>query len=453
MKRFLKVMICLVISTVGVRAEDNSAWTFDQCLKQAVGNNILLKISENEEQKAAYSHTESQWAIAPSVYASANANMNFKRATDQNNQISSGNSYNMNYGVGAQMTLFAGLQLKNQMSMAKFNKLACGQGTQSAMNSLIVNVASLYATTLYQKALAEVADSIFENNMCERTRIANKVTVGQLQRADLSEIDATVSTSKLNCARSHNNFNLSLLQLAQAIELEANDGFDVAQTDFDLIEPYSVDIAVDSIYNLACANYPDVLQCEYELSYYQSALKVAKGAAHPTLTASASLGSSYYSSAMGADSLTVPFSEQARNYSSPSVGLSLNIPIFNGRSHEMQIKRSKVDVQNAMYRLENKKKSIRKEIEEAILLLNSYYLEYESALANVSFVEQSYDAYRQRYKLGLVTTTEFVTMQNQLANAKAAMLQAKYMWIVQDITIQLFAGNTQSIVANASAKH
>ncbi|MCQ2376094.1 MAG: TolC family protein [Salinivirgaceae bacterium] len=449
MKSFLRVMICLVISSVSAQAEE-TAWTLNQCLKHAISNNLQLKISENEALKADYVHTESQWAVAPSVYGSANTNMNFKRATDQDNRISSGNSYNINYGIGAQMTLFAGFQLKNQMTMTKFNKLACDQSTISATNSLIVNVASLYATALYQKSLAEVADSILDNNMNERTRIANKVSVGQLQRADLSEIDATLSTSKLNSARSHNNYNLSLLQLAQSIELESAEGFSVAQTDFDLIEPHNIDLAVDSIYNLACSNYPNVLQCEYELNYYQSALKVAKGAVYPTITASANLGSSYYSSAVGTDSLTMPFADQARNFSSPSIGLSLNIPIFNGRHNQMQIKRSKVDLQNALYRLENQKKMIRKEIEEAILLLNSYYLEYESAKANVTFVEQSYDAYRQRYKLGLVTTTEFATTQNQLANAKAAMLQAKYMWIVQELTIRLFAGDTLSIATNAS---
>lgn len=106
----------------------------------------------------------------------------------------------------------------------------------------------------------------------------------------------------------------------------------------------------------------------------------------------------------------------------------------------MQVKRSKIAVENATYNLENEKKQIRKEIETAILMLNSYCLEYESAVANVKFANETYGAYLKKYQLGLVTTTELMTAQNQLANAQATMLQAKYLWIVQQLTLQIYTG-------------
>ena len=42
--------------------------------------------------------------------------------------------------------------------------------------------------------------------------------------------------------------------------------------------------------------------------------------------------------------------------------------------------------------------------------------------------------------LGKTATTELMTAQNQLANAQATMLQAKYLWIVQQLTLQIYTG-------------
>lgn len=437
----MKGLVCclMLVATANVQAQNDTAWTFSRCIKQAIEQNIQLKISENAELNANYNYVESKWAIAPSVSGYASGSMNFNRSTDQDNNISEGNTYSVNFGVSASMNLFSGLRMKNQMSVAKFNKLACNQSTQSATNTLVVDVANLYATVLYQKAMVDVCDSIYQNSLKERDRIASKVREGQLQQTALSEIEATASTNKLNLARSRNNYNLGILQLAQAIEAES-DGFTVAQSDFGAIEPHESLMTVDSVYSLACKNYPDVLAREYELNASQSSLKMAKGGLLPTLSASASVGSGYYSTATDADGSTIPFGEQADNFMSPSIGLSLSIPIFNGRSREMQVKRSKIAVENAMYNLENEKKQIRKEIETAILMLNSYCLEYESAVANVKFANETYGAYLKKYQLGLVTTTELMTAQNQLANAQATMLQAKYLWIVQQLTLQIYTG-------------
>lgn len=437
----MKGLVCclLLVATASVQAQNDSVWTFSRCINQAIEQNIQLKISENSEMIANYSYTESKWALAPSVSAYASGSMNFNRATDQDNNISEGNTYSASFGASASMTLFSGFRMKNQISVAKFNKLACGQSTQSATNSLVLNVATLYATALYQKAMVEVSDSIYQNSLNECNRIAGKVKVGQMQQSALSEIESTVSTNKLNLARSRNNYKLGLLQLAQAIEAES-EGFMVAQTDFDAIEPHESFVTVDSIYSLACKNYPAVLQCEYELNSSKTSLKMAKGAMLPSLSASAGVGSGYYSTAVNPDGSKISFNEQASSFMSPSVGLSLNIPIFNGRSREMQVKRSKIDVENATYRLEEQKKQIRKEIESAILMLNSYYLEYESAVANVKFVNETYRAYLKKYQLGLVTITELMTAQNQLSNAQATMLQTKYLWIVQQMTLQIYSG-------------
>ena len=100
-------------------------------------------------------------------------------------------------------------------------------------------------------------------------------------------------------------------------------------------------------------------------------------------------------------------------------------------------------MENGLYELENQKKLIAKEIVEAIQRLNAYQLEYESAINNLIFVEKSFETYLEKYRLGLINSTDFITAQNQLALAKRSVISAKYSWIIQNKIIDLFMGRTQ----------
>ena len=76
-----------------------------------------------------------------------------------------------------------------------------------------------------------------------------------------------------------------------------------------------------------------------------------------------------------------------------------------------------------------------------MLRLENLKLEYESASDHLHFVEKSFETYREKFRLGLISTTDFMTAQNQLAVAKSDQTLAKYSWIVQRETIKLYEGN------------
>ena len=416
------------------------SWTLKRCILHAIEHNIDLKIQQNYKQKATYSRQQSEWGLLPSVNGWGNSGFDFRRSTNQNNEIASGSTYNMNYGISSSFTLFSGFTRMNTISALKYNELAGSEGTNHASKLLTITVTDLFSNALYQKALAKVIEDQLITSKLEAERIAANIDAGLLEAVAQLEINAIVSGQELQLHRSLNDYKLTKLKLAHLIEVPEDEGFDISSAEVDAIEPNENQLSINEIYTLACQHYPAILQKEYEMEYYKKRLTVSKGNSAPSLRLNGSYSSAFFSTDTMQNGTQTPFGTQLENYLNPSLGLSLSVPIFNGRQNDFEIKQRKIDLENALYTLENEKKKIRREIEEAILRLDAFRMEYQYASNNLISVEKSFETFRERYRLGLVNSTEFMSAQNQLAYAQSELLRTKYSWVVQSRTLELYKG-------------
>ncbi|MDR2927968.1 MAG: TolC family protein [Cytophagaceae bacterium] len=434
----MKYIFVILLSVLPLWAEAQEAWTLQRCIEHAKAQNLDLKIQRNNERKSVYDFRQSKWDLAPSISASSNGSINFKRATDADYNVSSGTSYNISYSLGSSITLFAGFTKLNTIAAARFAMLATGEAASLSEIMLEINVSSLFSQTLYQKALAEVANKRLETSRFEAQRIAATIETGQMEAVAQNEIDAVVSANLLEYNKAINSYKLLKLQLMQMIELPQGSSFEIDGAEFELSEPEALALDTDSLYAETCIGYPLVLQTEYELEYYRKALNIARGSHSPIITASGGYSSGFYSTDTIAGGKPVPVGTQFNKYLNPSLGASLNIPIFDGKRRTYSTKKSRIDVENAMFRLENQKKQLRKELEEAVLKLHSLQLEYMSARDNLTFAERSFETCREKYQLGMINTTDFMNVQNLMSQAAVNLLLARYSWIVQRMTIDLY---------------
>ncbi len=421
-------------------AQTPEGWTLERCIEQALAENIQLKIQENIGKKASYDRSQSQWNLAPSLNGWGNSSFDFRRSTNQNNEISSGPTYTMGYGISSSLNLFAGFTSINAIAANRFNELACREGFRLASNQLITEVIRLYANVVYQQSMIEIARQQLETSLLESERIAATIEVGQMEPVAQNEVNALVSGHKLDLTRAENDFRLLKLKLAQLIELPENTLFSLSPDAIENQKPRALQLETDSVYQAACLHYPSILEKEFEREYFRKILDISKGRLAPNITLSGGYSSGFYSTDTLANGKQTPVGTQFSDYLNPSVGLSLNIPILNGRYRDFQVKKSRIDLENALYELENQKKMIRREIEDALMQLDALYNESEHALANALFAEKSFETYREKYRLGLINTTGFMEAQNQLSRAKTEVLRTKYSWFVVYQTLKLYQG-------------
>jgi outer membrane protein len=442
MKQIVLLITAIVFLTNTGRTQET--WSLQRCIDHALQQNIDLKIQQNLNEKAGYNRQQSQWGLLPSVNGWGNSNFDFRRSTNQNNEIASGTTYNMNYGISASLNLFSGFTSLNSLAASRFNELAVRETSKMAENTLRIAVTELFSQVFFQQTMVGIAHEQLEISKYEARRIEATIAAGQLEPVAQHEIDATVSGNQLQQNRAQSELKLLKLKLAQLIELPENTNFELASEPFESMLPSAYPSGIEDVYLSACAHYPSILEREYQLESYRKVLHVAKGNMAPSLSLNGSYGSNFYSTDTLVNGKQTPMGQQFNNYLNPSVGLSLSVPIFNGRARNFQVKRSRIDFENATFTLENEKKSIRREIAEALLSLENLKLEYEFATDHLRFVEKSFEAFREKFRLGLISTTDFMSAQNQLAVAQSDQTRARFSWIVQQETIKLYEGNPQS---------
>jgi|GEM_PF-1452382 outer membrane protein len=438
--KFLVTAIVAFISMSGTMAQEEEIWTLDKCIAHALEHNSSIKIAHNQYRKAEYDHAQGLWSLAPSINGWSNGNLDLQRSTNQNNQIESGTSYNIGYGLSSSLNLFAGFTQQNTIAARKLYKSVVNETTRLTEMMIELDIISLYAQALYQKSLLAIAEEQLETNKLEAERVAALIEAGRIEPVLQHEINALVSSSQLSVNKMANEYQILKLRLLQLAEITADTNIELSDAGFEAAIPKEVNLSVDSVFTESLGHHPNLRQKELELAYQKKLLQVYKGNLSPSLSLSAGYSSSFFSTDTLSTGKSTPFSTQFNNYRNPYVGLSLNIPLFNGRQRDFQIKKGRLDVENAELYLGQQKKTFRKEVEEMVLKFEALAIEYQSASENLSFTQKSFDAYQQRYQLGLLTTIDFLSSQNQLAQAQSNLLMVRYSWVVQKRTLEIYWG-------------
>lgn len=439
MKFHILLFIIIILTKQGY-SQEKTVFTLKDCINRAIAENLDLKIQKNYERQAMLSRQQSQWQLAPSVSGWGSSSLNLNRSTDQNNDIISGRAYSIGYGLSAGISLFSGFTKLNTIAAMKYNELVYNESTRYAENQLYLQIIEKYSTVLYQRSMIDVLDEKLQNSIRERDRIKATIETGRLEKVALYEIEATVSGNQLSKKQMENSYKLALIQLAQLIEWPNPETFEISDEEFKRTTPQDMLYTYENIYNMACINLPEVKRKEYQIQYLKKILSTVKGRKLPSISLNAGYRSNYYSTDTLANGKTTPFIDQYNSYRTSGLGLSLSIPVFNGFSRNIEVRKSKISLENGLYALENQKKLISKEIVEAIQRLKALKTEFESAKDNLMFVEKSYDTYREKFQLGLISSTDFITAQNQLSQAQANVISARYSWIIQQKIIELYKG-------------
>lgn len=444
MNKIISIISLLIFNNIVLFSQTEHLYTFDECVKIGIKNNIELQQQNNNVKIANYTTQESRWNLAPQIDAYDYSNINLARATDQNNNYNSGKSYYMYYNLSASLALFQGLSRVNIISANKFLELSYKETEKQMENKLYLDIAEAFSQALYTKELIKVAEDELALNIQEDERIRSNIEEGKTEEVAGLESKAKISASKLSLQRLRNTYKLSLVKLTQLINYNESAAFDIDGSPLLQDIPMENTYTVDSIYNIACQNLPEIQSLEYQLKSYKKDLSAAKGKLFPTLSVEGGYSSYYYSTDTLSNGKIMPFESQMKNYLNPYVSLTLNIPIFSGFSKQFNIKRKKLQVTNSELELENKKITIKKEIESTLQELNAYQEEYQSALENLDYMNEYFESNKQRYDLGLINTTTFNEAQNKLSEAKASVLSAHYNWIVKEKMIKVYCGEALS---------
>jgi len=445
MKKYIIAAFSILLTSGTVQAQQK--WTLEKCIEYALENNITLKSTEltTKSQEIRLQMAKNQ--RLPDLNGSASGSLNFGQSLNSNNTYENKNSSSYSAGLNTNVVLFNGFQTKNSIEVQKFTLQASLEELKKAKESMSVNIASAFLQILLNKELYQVSLEQVQLSQTQLTRYENMADLGKIPAGQVFEAKSQLAKDKLSAAQSLSNLQLSILDLSQLLDLKE-------WTDFDIVSPtiYMQMLAMtaqpaDEIFNYAVANKASVKASESRLKSSESSLKVTQGALYPSLSLWGSYSSRYYPDMMIVNPTTnvyskASFSKQIDINAGTAFGLSLNIPIFNRFATRNNIKLSRIDVENAKLELDNTKKTLYKEIQQAWFSATTASEKYVASGEAVTYSEEAYRFAEEKFNNGRSTIYEFNDAKMNLASARSNQLQSKYNYLFSIKILDFYKGET-----------
>ncbi len=442
MKRtaFIFIIAAGLISQTALHAQDTPAhdgpWTLTDCIDHALKNNLSIRQSEISVQQREIELSTAKSRMLPSANASASENFSFGRGLTANNTYDNANTTSTSFNLGGDIPIFSGLDITNGIRAGRLQLQSAVEDLAKAKEDISVAVAQAYVEILYNMEILKVAEIQVGNDEHLLEAVKAKFEAGKVSEADVSAQQASLAQSRMSETQARNSYNLSLLTLSQLLELPSPEGFTIVEPDVDnaaaalLMKP-------EDIYNEAVGIKPAVLSAQTMLDYAKVNVARAKGAYLPTLSLSGGIGTNFYTSS---NLPKTPFQEQLRNNFSQYIGLSLNIPIFSRMNTRNQVRTAKLNQTNQEIQLENIKKDLYKEIQQAYYNAVAAQAKYISSFESVQSAERHFILSEEKYRNGKASITDYNDAKTSYLRAESEYLQAKYESVFQTRLLNFYRG-------------
>ena len=439
--RKIVLTAALVMGIVsGAGAQEQRVWTLVQCIDHALENNLSVKQSGlNVEQREIDLNTAENNRL-PSVSGSAGQNFSFGRGLTADNTYANTNTTNTSFSVGANVPVFNGFQIKHNIELSKLNLAAATADLEKAKDDIRVAVAQAYVQILYNMEILDVARSQVEIDSLQVVRLSEMASNGKASRADVSAQEATLAQSRVSVTQAENNVAFAILDLTQLLELPSPEGFHIARPSVEGLENAML-MDPEDIYAEAVQFKPVIKAEEIRLDQALKNIDLAKDSFLPTLSISGGLGTNYYTSS-GFPS--AGFASQLKNNFSQYIGLNLNIPIFSHFSNRNQVRNAKLQYSNQEIMLDNSKKSLYKEIQQAYYNAVGSQAKYRSSQVAAASAEDAFELAQARYENGKSGITEFNEAKGRYMSAASNLVQARYEYLYQSKILDFYRGRTLS---------
>ena len=432
MKKLIIVLLTLAISFPSFA--DDKVWTLQECISYAVAHNLVIRQQEDNVKQQEIMLSTSRNSRLPNLAGSVGESFNFGRALTVDNTYANRNTQSTNFSLSTSVPLFTGGQIPTDIKVKKLNLQAALQDFEKTRESVMLNVASTYLEAIYQKDLVEVAKRQVELSKAQVHRMELLFQNDKASEADLAQIRSTLASDSLSLTQQNNSYLLALLDLTQMLELETPEGFDVERPILSVVNEVTLP-SPDVVYSEAVGIKPQILAEQTRLLSAQKNVFLAKSGLYPSLYFSAGLGTSYYKTSGYNTSV---FGSQMRDNFSQYLGLSLSVPIFNRFSTRNNIRSARLQVHSQEIQLEETKKSLYKEIQQAYYNALAAQRQCGSSETALASAQTAFELMQRKYENGKATATEFQEAKTNLQKAESMAVQSRYTFFFRHKILEFY---------------
>ena len=344
-------------------------------------------------------------------------------------------TYNGNYSLNAQWTLWNGGRRLNNIKQQKTTRDIASLSVSETENMLQEEITKLFVQILYADESVKINKSTLETSEANFKRGEELFKEGSISKADLAQLESQVGNDQYQLVTSESTLRNYKLQLKQLLELDGTDEMTLALPTLSDEQVMKVLPSQADVYQTALTTRPEIQSGQLSIDNAKLGIKTAKAGYMPTISLSASSSSTTNSAS------TNNWAQQMKYGWNNMIGISLSTPIFDNRQNKSNVQKAKLQYSNSQLNLATKQKELYSTVETLWLDALNAQQQYAAADTKLKSSQTSYDMVSEQFTLGMKNTVELLTEKNNLQSAQQQRLQAKYMAVLDRALLDFYAGN------------
>jgi outer membrane protein len=463
----IALLFCMGIN----RASAQQKWNLRAIVDYAMEHNIGVRLTDVQAKVSDLTYKQNKLSQYPGLTFSGNTGIGGGSNQDP-----------ASFGRITQTYLSAGMQLQtsidifnfyskqNAIAASKWELEAAKANIEKTKNDIALSAANGYLQILLSLQQQNIAAVQLQQTQAQLTNTQKLVDAGSLPELNAAQLEAQLAQDSVNYITAKGNVTQAILTLKSYLNIDAAEPFDIETPPVELIpvDPIA-DLQPADVYKLALTNQPLQQYDGFKLKAAEKFAASARGAMYPTFSAYGSLGSTYNNQSVKAVSSTIVNSPIAKvtvggteydvyskitNYSygktnftdqlsdnfRQSVGISVNVPIFNGGSLKTNYEKSKLNISTLQLQKDQDDQTLKQNIyaayNAAVVALEKFNASEKSVLSN----QKTYDFAMKRFNVGMLGTYDLITTQNNLLQAKLQYTLNQFDYVFKMKVLEFYKG-------------
>ncbi len=325
-------------------------------------------------------------------------------------------------GVTATQTLFNGFQTANRTRQAEA-QVSSGRATLAVTEqTVLLNAATAYMNLLRDAAILDLQRRNVEVLQEQLRQTRDRFNVGEVTRTDVAQAESRLAAGRAQVLSAESNYITSRATYRQTIGVDP--GKLAPASPVDRYSPRTLAAAIEAGRQFN----PNVAAAMFGIDVALLQVKINEGSLLPTVTGQVSVQQNYESSL------------QAMQQFNASIVGQVTVPIYQGGQEYSLIRQSKETLGQQRISLDTQRDQVQQLVTQSWGQLEAAKAQIQATTAQVNSAEIALNGVREEARVGQRTTLDVLNAQQELVNARVALVTAQHDRVVASYALLAAVG-------------
>jgi len=311
-------------------------------------------------------------------------------------------------GMTATQTLFNGFQTANRTRQAE-SQVSAGRATLAVTEeTVLLNAATAYMNLIRDSAILQLQRSNVEVLQEQLRQTRDRFGVGEVTRTDVAQAESRLAAGRAQVLSAESNYITSKANYRQVIGVEP--GKLAAAAPVDRFSPHTLGESIEAGREFN----PNVAAAMFGIDVAQLQVKINEGALMPTLQGQLSVQQAWETSP-----------QTIKQWTASAVA-QLTVPIYQGGQEYSLIRQAKETLGQQRVTLDTQRDQVQQLVTQSWGQLEAAKAQIQATTAQVNSAEIALNGVREEARVGQRTTLDVLNAQQELVNARVALVTAQH---------------------------